>query len=234
MQFSTVPTLQTASVIIPIRNCSSGETLRNRRCDVCPEGTYDLVGSGNCQPCPPVGLDCSAGGSRVVSRAGYWLLREGNSVQAFVCLEGYCLGNNTCAQFRDGVLCADCTNNRMNWGTQCVECNSTNGLLIAGLFFLAWFYVVVRHQSPRCRLAPPMCLPLTFPSHGRGMKVLEAHASRPLILSIFSLPCWKQALLWIGRSSSGKFKILIYFAQTVQLLLGPDSSLLSFFAVFNL
>lgn len=40
-------------------------------------------------------------------------------------------------------------------------------------------------------------------------------------------------LLIMGISSSGKMKIIINFAQTVQLLIGPDQSLLSYFSFIN-
>ena len=119
--FSSGTSVQSVSLTLRVRNCTSGEILSDRRCQGCPEGTYDLTGSGNCIPCNDPGLDCSAGGDGVVAEPGYWLLINGNDVQAFQCPEGYCRGgNDTCIPGRDGVICADCVSPLKNWGSACI------------------------------------------------------------------------------------------------------------------
>ena len=185
LTFSTAGISQGVTLEFDVRGCGKGEFLQDRRCQLCPEGTYDLIASGSCVFCQAEGLDCSAGGSSVIAEPDYWLLIEGNDVRGFRCPSGYCRTNNeTCAPGRDGVICAGCVHPLKNWGSDCLECESYNWGIIFGVFILGWAYVA--------------------------------------------------AILIFSRSSSGKFKILIYFAQTVQLVLGPESSILTVFAIFNI
>ena len=121
LTFSTAGISQGVTLEFDVRGCGKGEFLQDRRCQLCPEGTYDLIASGSCVFCQAEGLDCSAGGSSVIAEPDYWLLIEGNDVRGFRCPSGYCRTNNeTCAPGRDGVICAGCVHPLKNWGSDCL------------------------------------------------------------------------------------------------------------------
>ena len=138
-------------------------------CIPCPKPTYSFSNSSNstdsiasfCAPCP-FGAECR-GGSKVVSRQGYWgwMASETQLAAQFLSLpEGYgcegdeCEAIDTCGHNHTGVLCGSCNQgfSAAYFTTECVsddECSDTKlAVLVCASFIYAFvFSIFLRYEA---------------------------------------------------------------------------------------
>lgn len=114
--FLEVGSAQLSSVLVKleVRNCSTGEEVRDEQCHFCGLGSFSIQPGALCRPCP-TGASCY-GGAILLPKAGYWRVSN-QSEEVSACLQPIaCLGSsvglgevNVCEDGYEGKLCGSCS-----------------------------------------------------------------------------------------------------------------------------
>ncbi|CAG9323993.1 unnamed protein product [Blepharisma stoltei] len=137
--------LPSGNIVFDLRNCTVGEALVAKTCQVCTSGTYNLEAGTSCKDCPAE-AKCY-GKSDIYPLAGYW--RWSNTTDDFLecpnsaaCLGGVATNNSLgeCETGYYGNLCQSCQSDySRNGQDSCSKCpNPTiNALILAAMLILA-------------------------------------------------------------------------------------------------
>ena len=179
--------LSSVLVRLEVRNCSSGEEVRDEQCHSCGLGSFSMQPGTLCMPCP-TGASCY-GGVALLPKAGYW--RASNqSEKVSACVQpSACTGRavsveemNVCEEGYEGKLCGSCGLGYARTGfancRQCLKEGASAALLVLSSLAVA-AAVYKAAIIPESELLP-------------WLKVLLSHVQLLLLVTQFNLNYPKQ------------------------------------------
>ena len=199
--------LPSVYINLNIRNCTSGEEVRNKQCYRCGAGSFSLEAGSACKVCP-TGGNCY-GGDSLLPKPGYW--RSVNqSEEIYSCLHSEaCVGvtrkqeNNMemCGEGYDGQLCGACKTDYVRSGFgQCRECRN-EAVYIVILSLSSLFVFILVYKSTK----------LPNSQSQAWFKLLLSHIQLLLLLTSFNLN-WPQPLTSASQTLS---KVLLLPEQAL-------------------
>lgn len=144
-------------IILPLRNCTSGEIYRKDQCVYCFSGNVSFSPEDEaCTVCPENAF--CAGGNKLSVNEGYWATQQSTELQRCP-LPSKCQGGelSSCAPGFTGQLCTQCESSAFRVRVvECVTCWPLAGLIgqlcVPLLLYLAYLFAILRFSQHPARL----------------------------------------------------------------------------------